>query len=170
MTTILRDATEDDLPSINDIYNHYVLNSVCTYQNEPTPLDERRRWFGSLSSRHPVIVAESNGAVIGWGALTPFNEREAYRHTVEDSVYVAPDQRGRGLGSAILSELLTRASAAGHHSVIAKIDSEQRASIALHEKHGFVEAGRLREVGHKFGRWLDVILMERIVSSAAITD
>jgi phosphinothricin acetyltransferase len=157
---MIRLAREADLESINAIYNYYVENSTCTYQYQPDTLADRKKWFFQRGQSHPVIVAESDGEILGWGALSPFSSREAYRLTVEDSIYVKHSLRKKGIGSALLSDLLTRAKTIGHHSVIARIDAEQQHSIALHRKFGFEEVGRLKEAGRKFDRWLDVALME----------
>ena len=160
---IIRLATSDDLEAINSIYNYYVERSACTYQYKPDTMDDRRRWLRDHGPAHPITVADLNGDILGWGALSPFSAREAYRHTVENSVYVKNDLRSKGIGSALLADLLVRARTAGHHAVIARIDSEQTASVALHKKLGFEDVGRLREAGRKFDRWLDVILMEIIL-------
>jgi L-amino acid N-acyltransferase len=159
----IRTATEADLPVINAIYNHYVLHCTCTYQTEPSTAAERQAWFEAHGEQHPIIVAERAGTVIGWGSLSRFHEREAYRHTVEDSIYVHHDSQRTGVGSALLAELLRRAQQLGHHSIIGGIDTEQTGSLALHESFGFIRVAHYREVGHKFGRWLDVIRMQRML-------
>jgi L-amino acid N-acyltransferase YncA len=159
----LRDATTADLPAINDIYNHYVLHSTCTYQTEPGTMEERNAWFAAHGVKHPVIVAEQDGRVIGWASLSKFHQRRAYENTVEDSVYLHHEARGKGLGTALLKELIARAQALGHHTMIGGISADQAASIALHAKLGFTEAARLREVGFKFGHWLDVVWMQRML-------
>ena len=159
----IRPATETDLPSINDIYNHFVLHSTCTYQEEPDTAEDRQRWFARHDPDHPVIVAELQGRVVGWGSLSAYHARSAYRRTVEDSVYVRHDHHQRGIGSALLSDLIDRGRSRGHRAIIAGIDSEQSASVVLHEKFHFSTAGRLRQVGFKFGRWLDVIYMELLL-------
>lgn len=159
--TIIRPARREDLPAINEIYNHYVLNSTCTYQTQPSTAEERQVWFGLHGLRHPVTVAEENGIVVGWGALNPFHPREAYGHTVEDSVYLRHDCCGRGLGGRLLADLLERAEQLGHHVVIAAIDGSQLGSVALHAKFGFEQCGVFKEVGFKFGRWLDVVYMQK---------
>lgn len=156
----LREATAADLDRINAIYNFYVERSTCTYQEEPTTADERRAWFDGHGPLHPVIVAESAGQVIGWGALSPFHPRSAYRFTVENSVYVDDAWRGRGVGGLLLDDLMARARAIGHHSIVALIDADQPASLALHARRGFEPVGRLSEVGFKFSRWLDVVYMQ----------
>lgn len=161
---IIRPATGSDLVAINDIYNHYVLHSTCTYQEEPEPLDSRRRWFQHHRDKHPVIVAEVDGQVAGWGSLSAFHERSAYRHTVENSVYVHHQYHRHGIGTHLLQELITRARSMGHRAIVAGIDSEQAGSVALHAKFDFKEVGRLRQVGFKSGRWLDVIYMELLLN------
>jgi phosphinothricin acetyltransferase len=162
-TATIRAATPADLGAINDIYNHYVLHSTCTYQEEPEPLEGRRQWFQHHGERHPVIVAEVDGEVTGWGSLSPYHARSAYRRTVENSVYVHHQLHRRGIGSLLLQDLITRACSLGHRAIIAGIDAGQPASVALHTKFGFAEVGRLRQVGFKFGRWLDVIYMELLL-------
>ena len=161
--TIIRAATETDLAAINDIYNHYVFHSSCTYQEEPEPLESRRAWFRHHGVAHPVIIAETDGEVIGWGSLSAFHPRSAYRRTVENSVYVHHGHHQRGVGSLLLQELIAQARALKHHAIIAGIDSEQAGSVALHAKFKFQEVGRLKQVGFKFDRWLDVIYMELIL-------
>jgi len=156
----LRPATESDLVAINDIYNHYVLHSTCTYQEELEPLDSRQEWFSHHAEKHPVIVAESAGQVVGWGSLSPYNTRCGYRRTVEDSVYIHHQHHRRGIGTQLLQELIARARTLGNHAMIAGIDGEQAASFALHSKFGFEKVGHFKQVGFKFGRWLDVIYME----------
>src|SRR5262249_41251665 len=155
----VRPATETDLAAINDIYNHYVVHSTCTYQEVPETLEGRRQWFQHHGKAHPIIVAEVEGQVLGWRSLSGYHPRSAYRRTVENSVYVRDDQRRRGIGSLLLQDLITRARALEHRAIIAGIDSDQAASVALHERFQFQNVGRFKHVGFKFGRWLDVIYM-----------
>ncbi len=159
----IRAATAEDLAAINDIYNHYVIHSTTTYDVEPNSAVERARWFAEHGTAHPVTVAVRDGEVLGFGSLSRFRTRFAYRHSVEDSVFVRHDRFRQGIGSAILEDLIARASALGHHTVIGGIDAEQEPSIALHARHGFAEIARFKEVGHKFGRWLDVVFMQRML-------
>jgi L-amino acid N-acyltransferase YncA len=161
----IRLASEADLVAINDIYNHYVRDSTCTYQEEPELLESRRQWFARHGGPHPVTVAETAGQVIGWGSLSAYHARSAYRHTVENSVYVHREHHRRGIGSALLRDLIARAQALGHRAIIAGIDGDQAASVALHAKFGFQPVGRFQQVGLKFGRWLDVIYMELLLKS-----
>ncbi len=160
----IRVATIADLPAINDIYNHYVLHSTCTYQEVPETIEARRAWFERHGSSHPVTVAvDAAGVVLGWASLSAYHPRSAYRFTVENSVYLRHDVRGRGLGRALLADIVARARALGHHTIIGLIDADQPASIALHSKAGFIEVGRMKQVGYKFGKWLDVVYMQLMV-------
>jgi L-amino acid N-acyltransferase YncA/8-oxo-dGTP pyrophosphatase MutT (NUDIX family) len=157
---MIRSATAEDLSAINAIYNHYVVHSTCTYQEEATTAEERAAWFAGRAAGHPVTVAVVEGEVVGWGSLNRYHARSAYRFTVENSVYVRHDAHRRGIGKALLADLLVRAAALGHHTVIAVISADQAASVELHRRAGFVECGLFREVGWKFGRWLDVMYMQ----------
>jgi L-amino acid N-acyltransferase len=153
-------ATESDLPAINDIYNHYVLHSTCTYQEDPELIEDRRKWFSHHDEKHPVIVAMADGQVIGWGSLSAFHSRSAYRHTVENSIYIHHQYHRQGIGSLLLEDLIARSRGLGHRVIIAGIDGEQTASVALHTKFQFEKVGHLKQVGFKFGRWLDAIYMQ----------
>jgi phosphinothricin acetyltransferase len=159
----IRPATAADLEAINDIYNHYVLHSTCTYQTEPETIEARRAWFAHHGAAHPVTVAEQSGRVVGWGSLSRFHARAAYGRTVENSVYVDPQLHRQGIGRALLIDLIDRARDLGHHTIIAGIDAEQAASIAIHAALGFTQVALLREVGFKFDRWLHVIYMQRVL-------
>src|SRR6187200_2474656 len=154
----IRMATPADLSAINDIYNYYVLNSTCTYQLEPETIEARQQWFEAHSpEKHPVVVADLLSTVVGWGALSQFRPRAAYCHSVEASVYLRHDVHRRGIGKALLLALIARAKTAGHHTLIGGASADQVASLALQKSLGFQEVGYLREVGFKFGRWLDVV-------------
>lgn len=157
---LIRLARAEDLDAVNAIYNHYVQWSTCTYQETPESIEGRRDWFARHGAAHPVTVAEAGGRIVGWGALSPYHARSAYRHTVEDSVYVDPAFHGGGIGSALLRDLIERAGTLEHHAIIASIDASQTASLGLHAKFGFEQVGHMREVGFKCDRWLDVIYME----------
>lgn len=160
----IRCAILDDLEAINDIYNYFVLRSTCTYQIEPETLDGRLDWFNHRSDKHPIIVAtDETGTLVGWGVLRPFHARAAYSRTVENSIYVHPDHQRKGIGRALLAELIARARIHGYHTIIACIDAEQLASLAFHADAGFTQVARLHEVGRKFDRWLDVIYMQKML-------
>ena len=156
----IRLAGDSDLVAINDIYNHYVLHSTCTYQEEPEPLSGRRLWFSQHGDKYPVIVAVGNGQVVGWGSLSPFHRRSAYRYTVENSVYVHHQHFRRGIGSLLLQELIVRARNLGYRVIVAAADAEQTSSIALHTKFHFEKVGQLKQVGYKLGRRLDVVYLQ----------
>jgi L-amino acid N-acyltransferase YncA len=160
---MIRLASQNDLIAINEIYNYYVFNSTCTYQESAEPMEGRREWFSRHGVGHPVTVMEIGGRVVGWGSLSPYHARSAYRNTIENSVYVRHEFHRRGIGGLILADLIERARGIGHHAIIAGIDAEQAASVALHRKFGFQKVGRLKQVGFKFDRWLDVIYMELLL-------
>lgn len=163
----LRLATEADLPAINDIYNHYVLRSTCTYQTEPETLEGRSAWFRAHSpAKYPVTVAELEGQVAGWGSLSKFRDRAAYDPTVEASVYIHHDLHRRGIGRAILVDLIERARAIGFHSLIGGASAEQTASIRLQESLGFTHIACFKQVGYKFGQWLDVVFLQLMLKEA----
>jgi L-amino acid N-acyltransferase YncA len=157
----IRLAIAADLPAINDIYNYYVPRSTCTYQLEPETLESRRAWFANHpSANYPVTVAELDGQIVGWGSLSKFRDRAAYDPTVEASVYIHHDYHRRGIGRALLVDLIERARAIGYHSLIGGASADQTASVALQESLGFQPIARFQEVGYKFGRWLDVVFMQ----------
>lgn len=160
MPCAIRLARDGDLTSINDIYNYFVPRSTCTYQETPESLSSRQAWFDRHGLHHPITVAEVEDRIVGWGALSPFHARSAYRFTVENSVYVDPAHHRRGLGDAILADLIARARTIGHRTIIAGIDAGQEASVSIHAKHGFVKVAHLEQVGYKFDRWLDVVYMQ----------
>jgi phosphinothricin acetyltransferase len=166
----LRSARPEDLPEIDAIHNHYVKTSTCTFELEPGTLVERRAWFDEHDVAHPIVVAVEHGppesAVVGWASLSRYHARPAYAKTVELSVYVRHDRRGAGIGRALVELLLERARALRHPVVVGGVCAEQLDRIALHRTLGFREAGRLREVGVKFGRWLDVLYFERVIDEA----
>jgi phosphinothricin acetyltransferase len=160
---VIRAAQRSDAEGIRTVYNHYVTQSTALFDMVPRTLDEQVQWLDEHSGGHPAVVAVVDGAVVGFGSLTAFRSRPAYATTVEDSVYVLEGHQGLGLGRRILDELLRLASAHGFHSVIARITGGNDASIALHAACGFEVVGTEREVGRKFGRWLDVVEMQRML-------
>jgi phosphinothricin acetyltransferase len=158
---LIREARPEDLAAINEIYNHYVLTSTCTYQKDPDTLADRQAWFAHHGPMHPVTVSVCRGEICGWGSLSDFRQRWGYRYTAEHSVYVHERWHRQGIGRALLADLIERAHALKYHMLIAGISAEQTASIALHAALGFTTVGRLEEVGHKFDQWLDVVFMQR---------
>jgi L-amino acid N-acyltransferase len=163
----MRDAVEADLAAINDIYNHYVASSTCTYQYEPTTAAERAAWFREHGPTHPVTVAIAGDEIVGFGALSSFRTREGYRRTVENTVYVRAGLERRGVGRALLHDLIARARTLGHHTIIAGVSGEQAASLALHRAAGFEPVAKFHEVGFKFGQWLDVVFLQLMLEPRA---
>jgi phosphinothricin acetyltransferase len=159
----LRLATIGDAEAIRDIYNLEVLESTATFDLVPRTLEAQRDYLEARSGAHAVLVAEAGGAVCGFGSLSPWRDRPAYSTSVEDSVYIHRDHQGQGVGRLILEELLATATKHGFHAVMARIVGGHEASIALHARCGFEVVGTEREIGRKFGRWLDVVLMERLL-------
>jgi L-amino acid N-acyltransferase len=159
----VRLATEADLPAIRDIYNFYVHTSTCTFQLEPDTEVERLAWYRNRCKKHPVTVAEVDGDVVGWASLSMWKERAAYDRTVEASLYVRADRQRQGIGRSLIDDLIERARALGHHVVIGGACTEHPGSIALQEAAGFVHVASFREVGFKFGRWLDVVYLQRVL-------
>jgi phosphinothricin acetyltransferase len=161
----VRDATEADLGRILEITNDAIEHTTAIWSLEPSTLDERRVWFRTRCERdYPVLVAEgSNGAVLGFASYGEFRPREGYRHTVEHSIYVDAAERGRGIGTALLSTLVDRALAAGVHVMVGGIDADNAGSIRLHARFDFTTSGQLLQVGRKFDRWLDLVFMQRIL-------
>lgn len=159
----LRDAQDADLPQIAAIYGHYVLNSAATF--EETPPDAAAmagRRAAVLDHGLPWLVAEEGGRILGYCYAAPYRARAAYRYTLEDSIYVAPQALGRGVGRALLVELIARCGCGPWRQLVAVIgDSGNAGSIALHQCLGFRHAGTLQAVGYKFGRWVDTVLMQR---------
>lgn len=159
----IRPATVGDAGRVRAIYNYEVLNTTATFDLVPRSLDEQRHWIQVRSGAFSTIVAERDGEVVGFAALSPYKERAAYRTSVEDSVYVDQDAHGHGIGTRLLTELIDVASASGFHTMFARIASTGDASRALHTACGFHLVGVEREVGRKFGMWLDVAVMQRML-------
>jgi L-amino acid N-acyltransferase YncA len=163
----VRPALRQDCAAILEIYNEAVLHTTASYDYEPRSLDHRLAWFDDHQHTGlPIFVALNEvGRIVGWSALNRYHDRKGYRFTSENSIYIAPDYRGRGIGKLLLAPLIESAAKLGLHAIIAVIDSENEASVRLHAGFGFETVGRFREVGFKFNRWLDVIYMELIVAS-----
>lgn len=159
MATI-RTARAEDLPAVTAIYNDAVARTTGTFDLEPRTDAQQREWFAKHGPEHPVIVAEDGGRVVAWGSLSPWSDRCAYARCAEVSVYAEEAARGRGLGGLLLDELIRRARATPARQLLARIVDGNEASLRLHARRGFVEAGRLRRVGEKFGRVLDVLILQ----------
>jgi L-amino acid N-acyltransferase len=158
----IRNATPDDLKAINDIYNDAVINTVATFDTEPKSLDDRLQWFNEHDQRHPVIVAEIQGDIAGWASLSRWSDRKAYNDTAEGSVYIRADARDKGIGKELSAALVEEGRKAGLHTIVARIVEGNKASIRLCETLGFIHIGTMKEVGNKFGRLLDVHIMQKI--------
>jgi phosphinothricin acetyltransferase len=159
----LRPAERRDADAIRTIYNREVLGTTVTFDMVPRSLDDQVRWIDEHSGGHPAVVAVREGRVVGFGSLSPYRARPAYSTSVENSVYVDESARGTGVGRAVLEELVRLGQAHGFHAVFARVVGGHTASIALHRACGFWEVGVEREVGRKFGKWLDVVLMQRLL-------
>jgi phosphinothricin acetyltransferase len=164
MSILIRPATAADLPAIQEIYNDAVLKLAASYDLEPQTLSARQAWFDEHQREGlPMVVADDAGRVVGWGSLSRFRDRPGYRYTVENSIYIAESERGRGIGKQILAGQIDAARALGLHAIIAVIDAGSEASLRIHESFGFEKVGQLREVGRKFDRWLDVVYMQLLL-------
>lgn len=163
MSFQIRAAVSDDAAGIVAIRNHYISCSDCTMQTVPQSEAEERSWLEAHGDAFPVLVAESAECIIGYASLSSYRSRPAYSCTVEDSVYVRHDLTGRGIGNALLAALLQEGRRRGFHSVVAIIGAQQVASLRLHHRHGFQDVGTLREVGLKFGHYLDISFLQLLL-------
>ncbi len=164
LTYDIRPAHDDDLPAIETIYAYHVLRGTGSFEEEPPSLEEMRQRFKKVQAcQLPYLVATTNDQIIGFAYAQIYNGRSSYRFTAEDSVYVASEWRGHGIGKRLLTELLKECVKAGMKQIIAVIGggSENPSSIRLHQKLGFEEVGRLKKVGFKFNQWLDVVFMQK---------
>jgi phosphinothricin acetyltransferase len=164
----IRLATPDDLPTITDIYNHEVEHSTATFDTEPVSIEQQRAWLAlHQTPRRPVIVAERDGAVLGWASLSSWSDRCAYARAAEVSIYVHRNHRGEGTGRQLLQQLVSRGRAAGIGVLLARIVAGSDASLRLHEQLGFTRIGTMRRVGEKHGKILDVVLLELHLDESA---
>lgn len=164
---MIRDATSDDMSEVSELYNALVATTTVAWTETPEALTDRIDWFGRQRDRGwPVLVAEDAGEIVGFTAYESFRgdgKWPGYRYTVEHTIHVRGDQWGRGIGRGLLTELMERARRAGMHAMVGAVDGANRDSIAFHRRLGFVEVARMPEVGRKFDRWLDLVLMQRIL-------
>ena len=162
--TIVRHATENDLPAMLAIYNDIIVNTTAVWDYEEHTLEMRQQWFAAKQEQGlPVFVADEDGNIMGFCSLGPFRPWVGYQQTVENSVYVTADCRGRGIGKLLLQRLIDAAKDLKKHVIIAAIEAENETSILLHRKFGFTEVAHFKEVGYKFGRWLDVKFLELMI-------
>ncbi|HXH21984.1 MAG TPA: GNAT family N-acetyltransferase [Dehalococcoidia bacterium] len=160
MKVFVRPARAEDMPAVLAIYNYEVANGVATFDTEPRSLEVQMAWLESHRDPYCALVAVDGEEVVGFGCLSRYHERPAYGLSVEDTVYVHQDRRRQGIGRLLLEALIAEGRARHFHTILGRITGENRPSIELHAQLGFVEAGREREVGRKFGRWLDVVTMQ----------
>jgi len=163
----IRPAHSSDLDEITDIYNEAVLTTTGTFDTTPKTLDEQRLWFEQHGEKYPVMVAELESVIVGWASLSQWSDRCAYTGTAEISLYVKQEHRGRGVGQKLMEAIVAEGRNAGLHSILARIAEGNEVSIKLHESAGFHHVGVMKEVGWKFGRRLDVYLMQLIIGSTA---
>jgi phosphinothricin acetyltransferase len=165
--TIVRDADEADLPAIRDLFNALIPTTTVAWRDEPASLADQAVWFGERRAvGDPVLVADDSGEVVGyacWSAFRGGHRFPGYRHTVEHSVHVRQDRQGEGIGRLLLDTLVLQARSADVHVLVAGIDADNESSLAFHRSLGFAEVARMPETGRKFDRWLDLVLMQRIV-------
>lgn len=159
----IRRATRSDASVIADIYNEAIATTTATFDTEPKSTEERIRWLESHDERHPVLVAELDDAVVGWASLTRWSDRAAYDDTAETSFYVHSTHRGRGIGRKLQEALIGEAQRLGFHTLIARITAGSAESLHLHETTGFTHVGVLKEVGRKFGKLLDVHVLQKML-------
>jgi phosphinothricin acetyltransferase len=166
----IRDANELDLPMILAIYNEIIATTTAVYSEAPVTLENRRAWWrGRVDQGFPVLVANDESGVTGFASFGEFRIWPCYRHSVEHTVHVRADRRGRGIGNQLVRELFPRAASLGKHVMLAAVDADNAISIKLHERLGFERVAHFREVGHKFGRWLDLIFLERLLEPPGIS-
>jgi L-amino acid N-acyltransferase YncA/GrpB-like predicted nucleotidyltransferase (UPF0157 family) len=160
---VTRKATLSDLDAITDIYNEAVLTTTATFDTEPKSISERLQWFHSHDERHPIWAAELDGKVVGWISLSKWSERQAYHDTGETSFYVKSEYRGKGIGTALMQTLIQEAQQLHYHTIIARIAGESDVSLHVHTKFNFLQIGILKEVGRKFGKLLDVHILQKML-------
>jgi L-amino acid N-acyltransferase len=163
----IRDAAEPDLPGLLAIYNQVIATSTAVFSETPVTLEDRAQWWRArVALGYPVLVACDSAGVAGFATFGDFRAWPGYRHTIEHSVHIREDLRGKGIGTLLVQALFPRAIALGKHVMVAGIDAANTGSIRFHERLGFERAGELREVGCKFGRWLDLVFLQRVLSSS----
>jgi phosphinothricin acetyltransferase len=162
-TVVIRAAVLADLSAITEIYNEAILTTTATFDTEPKSLDERREWFQSHDERHPILIAESSGQVVGWASLTRWSDRRAYDETAETSFYVKDVCRGQGIGRQLKLAIIEEAKRLGFHSLIARVAEGSGESLHINESVGFTRVGILKEVGQKFGRRLGVHILQKML-------
>jgi L-amino acid N-acyltransferase len=149
----IRMATREDVPFLLHIYNDAILHTTATFEIDERTVEEQLEWFDQFNENYPLFVVEVDGVIAGYSSIAPFNKKAAYKRTVENSLYIHPNYKGRGIGKKLLQKTIEYAREVGYHTIIAIITDDNTGSIILHEKFGFVFSGTLKEVGNKFGEW-----------------
>lgn len=160
---IIRKAELSDLEKITEIYNEAVKHTVATFDLEPKTVDEQEIWFKKHGLKNPILVAELDGDIVGWASLSKYDEKPAYSNTVELSLYVKKKSQGKGVGKKLMEKIIDEGRKAGVHVIVSRVTEGNEISIKLHERFGFKHVGVLEQVGFKFGRYLDVHVMEKIL-------
>jgi L-amino acid N-acyltransferase YncA len=161
---LVRLAVPGDAPAIASIYNQGIEDRVATLETEPRTPEDRRAWLRGRGPRHPVLVAEQNGQVVGWASVNSYNPRPAYDHVADFSVYIERTRRGAGIGWLLLERLIAEARELGYHKLVLAALAHNAAGTALYEKAGFSRVGIFREQGRLDGRWVDVLVMEKLLA------
>ena len=161
----IRQATLEDLVTITEIYNEAILKTVATFDTQLKTLEEQKAWFMDHGPKNPILIAEKDMIIVGWAALSEWSDRCAYSDTAELSLYILEENQGQGIGRKLLETIIQEGEKAGLHTVIVRITEGNEASIHLHESMGFFHIGIMREVGLKFGKLLDIYLMQKIYKS-----
>jgi phosphinothricin acetyltransferase len=160
----IREAVENDLPQILEIYNEVIKNTTAVYDYDPHTLEMRKQWFATKKDQgFPVFVADENGTILGLSSIGVFRAWAAYKYSVENSVYVAAETRGKGIGKLLIPPLIEAAKKMNMHTIIASVDASNEASLRLHKSFGFEEVAHFKEVGWKFGRWLDLKFLQLMI-------
>lgn len=162
----IREATEADLPAILEIYNEVIVNTTAVYDYKPHTLEMRQQWFSTKREQgFPVFVAEDEGVIYGFSTIGPFRNWAAYKYSVENSIYVAASARGKGVGKLLFPPIIKAAAERQMHTIVAGIDAANENSIKLHERFGFVEVAHFKQVGYKFGKWLDLKFFQLLLAT-----
>ena len=160
----IRNARTDDLPGLLEIYNDVIATSTAVYRDEPASTEDRRQWLEARAAQgYPVLVAADHSGVIGFASFGDFRAWPGYRFTVEHTVHIRADRRGQGVGGALMRPLIARAAEMGKHVMVAGVDAANDGSLRFHERLGFTRVAHFREVGYKFGRWLDLVFLQRML-------
>jgi phosphinothricin acetyltransferase len=164
---LIRDASDDDVPGILAIYNDVIATSTAVYRDDPATRDDRQQWFEArLAQGYPVLVAADDSGIAGFASYGDFRTWPGYRFSVEHTVHIRADRRGHGVGTALMQALIRRAVEQGKHVMIGGVDGDNESSLRFHERLGFMRVAHLRQVGFKFGRWLDLVFVQRILDGA----